>query len=106
MPKYLLQVNYTAEGARGLHVDGGTKRQHAAKSATESVGGRLEAFYFAFGVHDAVCIVDVPDNVTMAALSLAVTASGAVEAITTPLLTAEDLDHAVSKHTAYKKPGA
>ena len=106
MPKFLLQVNDTAEGARGLHVDGGSKRQHAARSATESLGGRLESFYFSFGVHDAVCVVDMPDVVSMAALSLAITESGAVEAVTTPLLTVEDLDHAVSKRTAYRKPGA
>jgi uncharacterized protein with GYD domain len=106
MPKYLLQVNYTAEGARGVHVDGGSKREHAARSAAESVGGHLDSFHFSFGPHDAVCVVDVPDNVAMAALSLAITASGACETVTTPLLTAAELDHAASKHTAYRKPGA
>jgi uncharacterized protein with GYD domain len=106
MPKFLLQVNYTPEGARGLHVDGGTKRYQAAKNATESLGGTLDAFYFSFGSQDVVCIVDAPDAITMAALSLAVTQSGAAETRTTALLTMEDMDHAVSKHTAYRKPGA
>lgn len=106
MPKFLLQVNYTAEGARGLHLEGGTKRQLAAKNAAESLGAKLEAFYFTFGSQDVICICDAPDAITMAALSLAVTESGAAETRTTTLLTTEDMDHAVSKHSAYRKPGA
>ena len=58
MPKYLLAVSYTSEGARGLLKDGGTKRRAAAQKAIESVGGRLEALYFAFGDSDVVTIVD------------------------------------------------
>jgi uncharacterized protein with GYD domain len=106
MPKYLLQVNYTADGARGLHKDGGTKRREVAANAAKSLGGNLDAFYFSFGTQDVVCLCDMPDAVSMAALSLAVTESGAAETTTTTLLSAEDMDHAVSKHSAYKKPGA
>ena len=86
MPKYLLQVNYTPEGARGLHKDGGVKRREAAAFAAQSVGGSLEAFYFSFGSQDAVCICEMPDAVSMAALSLAVTGTGAAETVTTTLL--------------------
>lgn len=106
MPKYLLQVNYTPEGAKGLHKDGGTKRRDVAANAAKSLGGSLEAFYFCFGKHDVVCIADLPDAVTAAALSLAVSETGAAEAMTTPLLSVEEMDHAVSKHSAYRKPGA
>ena len=49
MPKYLVMASYTAEGVKGLLKDGGTKRRRAAEAALESVGGRVEAFYFAFG---------------------------------------------------------
>ncbi len=106
MPKFLLQVNYTPEGARGLHIDGGTKRYQAAKHTAESLGGHLDSFYFSFGAQDVVCVCDMPDAISMAAVSLAVTASGAAETKTTTLLTIEDMDHAVSKHSAYRKPGA
>ena len=105
MPKFLLQVNYTAEGARGLHKDGGTKRREVASNAAKSLGATLETFFFAFGKHDVICIADMPDAISMAALSMAVTETGAAETITTPLLTVEDIDHAVSKHSAYRKPG-
>jgi len=106
MPKYLIQVNYTPEGARGLHKEGGVKRREMAANAAKSLGGHIEAFYFSFGSNDVITICDMPDAVSMAALALAVTESGAAETVTTPLLTAEDMDHAVSKHSAYRKPGA
>jgi uncharacterized protein with GYD domain len=106
MPKFLLEVNYTPEGARGMHKDGGVKRREVASAAAKSLGGHMDAFYFSFGKYDVVSIVDMPDDIAMAALSLAVTESGAAEMVTTPLLTPEDMDHAASKHSAYRKPGA
>jgi uncharacterized protein with GYD domain len=69
------------------------------------VGGKVEGFYFSFGAQDALVIVDLPDSVAAAALSLAINASGALRATTTPLLTAEEMDKASSKKTAYKAPG-
>jgi uncharacterized protein with GYD domain len=105
MPKYLIQVNYTPEGARGLHTDGGVKRREVCANAAKSLGGHLDAFYFSFGSNDVISICDMPDSVSMAALVLAVTESGAAETVTTPLLSPEDMDHAVSKHSAYRKPG-
>jgi uncharacterized protein with GYD domain len=106
MPKYLIQVNYTPDGARGLHKDGGVKRREVAENTAKSLGGHLDAFYFSFGANDVVSICDMPDDISMAAVALAVTESGAAEIVTTPLLTAEDMDSAVSKHAAYRKPGA
>ena len=76
MAKYLVTVSYTAEGAKGVRKDGGTKRRKVAGKAVESVGGKLESFYFSFGAQDALVIVDIPDNVSAAALSLAINASG------------------------------
>ena len=52
MPKYLLRATYTADGIKGLMKDGGAKRQAAARRLVESLGGTLEAFYFAFGETD------------------------------------------------------
>jgi uncharacterized protein with GYD domain len=106
MPKFLVSVSYTAEGAKGLRLDGGTKRREVAIHAVESVGGKVESFYFSFGEQDAVIIVDMPDAASAAGLSLAVTASGGARLTTTPLITAEDMDKAASKKTAYQAPGA
>lgn len=105
MPKYLITASYTTEGVKGLAKDGGTKRRQAAEAAIKSAGGRLEAFYFAFGEHDAYVVIDAPDNVSVAAASLAVNASGAVQAKTVVLLTPEEVDQAARKTVTYTPPG-
>lgn len=105
MPKYLLQVNYTAEGAKGLIKDGGSKRRSAAQMAAESLGGRVEAMYFAFGDTDAYVVADMPDHVSVAAISLALGASGAASGRTTVLLTPEEMDQAARKTPNYRPPG-
>lgn len=105
MPKYLVMASYTAEGAKGLLKDGGTKRRQVAEAALESVGGRVESFYFAFGDHDAFVVIDAPDNASVAAASLAISASGAVHTRTVVLLTPEEIDQASKKSTTYTPPG-
>src|SRR5437868_2949922 len=62
MAKYLMQVSYTADGAKGLVKDGGSKRREVAGKLIQSLGGKMEAFYFAFGETDAVVLADLPDN--------------------------------------------
>jgi len=105
MPKYLIQASYTSEGAKGLLKDGGSKRRQAAEQAVKSAGGKLEAFYFAFGDSDAFLIVDAPDHATIAATSIAVNASGAVRSKTVVLLTPEEMDAAAKKGVKYSPPG-
>jgi uncharacterized protein with GYD domain len=105
MPKYLLQANYVGEGIKGLLKEGGSSRRAAAEKAVQSVGGKMEAFYYAFGAVDAYVIVDVPDNASMAALAMAITTSGAVSVQTNVLLTAEEVDAAVAKTPTYRAPG-
>ena len=105
MAKYLLQVTYTQEGAKGLQKDGGTKRRQAAQALLESVGGKLEAFYFAFGGSDAVVIADMPDNASAAAAALTLSVSGAVTGKTMVLITPEEMDQAVKKSPKYTAPG-
>ena len=98
MPKYLLAVSYTADGAKGVLKDGGTKRREAARAAVQSVGGSLEGMYFAFGDWDAIVIADMPDQASVIAASLALNASGAVTSRTTVLLTPEDIDLPFEAH--------
>jgi len=105
MPKYLLEISYTAEGAKGVLKDGGTKRQEAARASIQSVGGTLEAMYFAFGDADVICIVDMPDAASMAAASLYLSASGAVTGRSRALITAGEIDAASKKSPSYTPPG-
>lgn len=106
MAKYLISGSYTAEGARGLLADGGTKRRDVVENLAASMGGSVEAFYYAFGGDDIHLIVDVPDHATMTAISLAVGATGSVTLNTTVLITPEEVDEAARKTVNYTAPGA
>jgi len=105
MPKFLVTASYTADGATGLRKDGGSKRRDAVSRLCESLGGKLESMYYCFGEYDATLIVDLPDAVAAAALSVAVQSTGSVRLVTTPLLTPEEIDSATSRKTAYSAPG-
>ncbi len=105
MSKYLVKASYTQEGLKGLLKDGGTKRRAAVEQAVQGMGGKLEAFYFAFGETDVYAIADMPDNITAAAISIAVTASGTVRATAIVLITPEEMDQVVKKTISYRPPG-
>jgi uncharacterized protein with GYD domain len=105
MGKYLLHANYVGEGIKGLLKEGGTARRASAEKAVKSVGGTIEAFYYAFGETDAYVIVDVPDNASMAALATTIGASGAVRITTTVLITPEEMDAVAKKTPTYRAPG-
>ncbi len=104
MAKFLLEASYTFEGARGVQRGGGSSRRDAVAKAVESVGGRLESFYFAFGARDAYAIADLPDNESATAVSLTVNASGAVTVRTVVLLTPEEVDAAGKRAVGYRPP--
>jgi uncharacterized protein with GYD domain len=103
MPKFLTMVSYTPEGIKGLVKEGGTARRRTVEKMLESLGGRLEGFYFAFGENDAYVITDGPDNATAAAISLAIT-TGAVRTKTIVLLSPEELDQAVKIPVGFPLP--
>ena len=106
MPKVMVKVSYGSEGVRGLIKEGGTQRIAAVKQLIEGLGGRLEAFYFAYGEDDAYVITDLPDAATGIAISLAVNASGAVSLRTIPLITPAEMDAACRQAIPYRPPGA
>lgn len=105
MPKYLVQASYTIEGIRGLVTDSASGRRADVQTAVKALGGKLESFYYAFGEDDVVMILDLPDNVTAAAIALTTSGSGAVRVRTTPLLTVEDVDRALEIQIKYRAPG-
>jgi uncharacterized protein with GYD domain len=89
----------------GILEKGGSSRRDAVKPMVEALGGSVEGFYFAFGDADAFVILDMPDNVSVAAVAMTVNASGAVSAKTTVLLTPEEVDQATQKSVDYTPPG-
>jgi uncharacterized protein with GYD domain len=102
----MIHGKYVGEGLKGLIKDGGSKRRDIVTQLLEGMGGKMEAFYFAFGDDDVFAIVDVPDNASAAAIAMAVNASGAVTIKTTVLMTPEEVDQATKKTVNYRPPGA
>ncbi|MFD6326857.1 GYD domain-containing protein [Streptomyces sp. NPDC058442] len=105
MPKFLIQATYTSEGAKGLLKDGASSRRAAVDQVVTGFGGEVESMYFAFGESDTVIVVDFPDAVSMAAVSLAVKASGALQTRATPLLTLDEVDEATRREVTFRAPG-
>jgi uncharacterized protein with GYD domain len=106
MAHYLLQAAYTPEGWAAM-IKNPQNRLDAVRPVVEKLGGKIESGWFAFGEYDLISIVQMPDNVSAAAFSLAATAGGAIKAIkTTPLLTLEEGIEAMKKAagTGYKPP--
>jgi uncharacterized protein with GYD domain len=106
MAKYLVTADYKSKGTQGVIKEGGSARRAEVKHAVEALGGKVEAFYFAYGHVDAYVLVDLPDANAGIALSLAVNASGAVIVNTIPLITPEEVDAAAKKAVSYRAPGA
>ncbi|MGW0231994.1 GYD domain-containing protein [Actinopolymorpha singaporensis] len=106
MPKYLTQSTYTREGADGVRSKGGIARRDAISDLARSLGGKLEAYYFCFGKHDVLAILDLPDDEAAAAVAMVVDAAGGATVRTTVLLTPEQIDEASKRSTNYRPPGS
>ena len=105
MAKFMFEARYVGEGIKGLIREGGSSRVAAVEKAAQSMGGKIEAFYYAFGEADVYVVVDLPDNAAAAALALTINASGNIVLKTVVLMTPQELDLAVKKSPVYRAPG-
>ena len=108
MPLYLTRFSYTPETWARL-IGNPEDRRNAAQSYIESVGGKLHGFWYAFGEHDGYTLWEAPDNVSMAAVALAIGSGGALSSIeTTVLMTVDETIEALGKagQIGYRAPGA
>ncbi len=105
MPKYLVQGSYTEQGLKGLLKDGGSKRREEVERVAKGMGGRMEAFYYAFGSDDFFIILDLPSNVDAAAVAMVANASGTVKSRMTVLIAPEEVDQATKKQVSFHPPG-
>jgi uncharacterized protein with GYD domain len=107
MARYLFQASYTSD-AWAAQVNNPQNRMEVIRPVIERLGGRLEIAYLSFGEYDVVVIAEMPDNISAAAFSLAVSAGGALKGIkTTLLLTVEEGIEALKKAAGagYRPPG-
>ncbi|HEU4751152.1 MAG TPA: GYD domain-containing protein [Acidimicrobiia bacterium] len=108
MPVYLSSFSYTPETWARM-IANPEDRRKAAQSYIESVGGKLHGFWYAFGPHDGYTLWEAPDNVSMAAVALAIGGGGALASLqTTVLLTVEETMDALrqAKKVSYRAPGS
>jgi uncharacterized protein with GYD domain len=105
LARYLIRASYTTEGVQGVLTEGGTGRRDAIGKLLADMGGTLESLDFAFGEDDVYVTVELPDNVSAAAVALTIAGSGAVRLQTTVLLTPEEIDQATKMHVKYRPPG-
>jgi uncharacterized protein with GYD domain len=104
---YLTRFSYTPETWARM-IDNPEDRREAARAYIESVGGKLHGFWYGFGEYDGWNLWEAPDNVSMTAVALAISAGGALSSFeTTVLLSVEDLMTALGKAKAigYRRPG-
>ena len=97
MPHFLIEVAYTPEAWATL-VKSPQDRAQAVQGAIEKLGGKIQQKWLSFGDYDTVVVVDMPDSVSAAAFSMAVSAGGSCKAVkTTPLLTTHEGIEAMKK---------
>jgi uncharacterized protein with GYD domain len=104
MAKYLARICLDAEGVQLLRTETASGRRAAVAKFIGAAGGKLDGLYFAFGQEDVLLIIDLPDNVSAAAISLVNNSAGNVRAIYTPLITVEEMDQAIDKATTLASP--
>jgi uncharacterized protein with GYD domain len=102
MAKFLIQATYSVDGLRALKKEHPLTRMAAVKEAVASIGGKLEAMYWALGEDEAILILEMPDSETAAALSVHVGAAGLVRTKTTRLLNLKDMEDALTKEINYR----
>ncbi len=108
MPHYLIQGGYSSE-AWASQITTPQDRGEAVRPMFERLGGKLNAFYLTFGQDDFMILAEFPDNVTVAAVAMAVGATGAIRNLrTTPLLTVQEAMAAMQKagQVGYRPPTA
>jgi len=105
MTKFLIKASYSPDGAKGVLSTGGTARKQAVEKSINSLGGKMDCFYFAFGDADAYIIAQMPDAISAAALAMNVNGSGLASVSTIMLLDPEDIDNAIKISVDYRGPG-
>ena len=110
MPKYISFFSYTPESWKAM-LEKPEDRGAAVKRLAESVGGRIECFYWMSGDYDGFLVSDLPDEQAAGALAAIVKSSGALARYETHVLMTMDqvqpmLKKAHEASQSYRRPGS
>src|SRR5437667_11024588 len=86
MAKFAVIGGYTAE-AWSKMIDNPGDRVTAVQKVAQAAGGKLEPFYWSFGDDDYLAIIDAPDDISAAPVSIAAGSSGSLRNVRTVGLT-------------------
>ena len=106
MPHYMFRASYSREGIQGVMKEGAASRLDVVRKLAQSLGGSVEAAYWAFGEEDFIAIIELPDNAAAVAAASTVAASGVGSITTTVLLSAAEVDEARGRSAVYRAPGS
>jgi len=86
MALYMYQAAYTPESWAAQLKNPQNRAENVGRALCEASGGKCLGAWYSFGDYDLVLIADMPDAESMASVSLAVAAGGAVKAAKTTVL--------------------
>ena len=104
MHKYLSRAVITPEGIRNFQKQKPTALKAGIAKFAESVGGKLEFWYFDFANHIGWAVIDYPDDISAATAIMTIQAAGFANVTLTPLITAEEADKAFEKSAVTRPP--
>ena len=107
MPMYLVRFSYTAEAWKKL-IENEEDRRGPVEALVESIGGKVHGFWYAFGEHDGIVLVEAPGNVDAAAVAVTASASGGIRSTEmTVLLTVDELLESLRRASelSFEPPG-
>lgn len=110
MAKYAIFFTYTSDSWEQLIKNPEFDRSAAVRQLADSMGGTLECIYWMSGAYDGFDIVEVPDSVTAAAVSVTLTSSGAFKQVEThELFSEQQIGQALGKskdaRETFRPPG-
>ena len=95
MPTYLMLTSLTEKGTQTLNSNPGRLRE--VNRDVEELGAKVVHQWASLGEYDFVNVVEAPDDLTMANLSIRLGARGSVRFSTLPLLSVDELLEALER---------
>jgi uncharacterized protein with GYD domain len=95
MPTYVALVDWTDQGVKGFKDS--VDRFETNEGQLRAMGVEVKGIYWTLGAHDMVCIVEAPDDQTLAAGLLAAAGSGNIRTTALRAFNADEMRGVISR---------